>query len=103
MKEEDHRVVLVLAADGNELLHSVDINISLLINTLERIDEVGQIIEVSLCDVEDRSRGNDDERDRDNDLEHSDEHSGAGLSRRFVACLTSVREVDSDVAETEYQ
>ena len=103
MKEEDHRVVLVLSADGNELFHSVDINISLLINALERIDEVGQIIVVSLSDVEDRSRGNDDERNCDNDLEHSDEYSGAGLSRRFVTGLASVREVDADVAETEYQ
>ena len=40
MKVKDDRVVLALAADGNELLHSVDVNISLLINALERIDEV---------------------------------------------------------------
>ena len=40
MKVKDDRVVLALAADGDELLHSVDINIGLFVNALERIDEV---------------------------------------------------------------
>ena len=89
--------------DGDELLHSVDINIGLFINALERIDEVGKIIVVSLCDVEDRCCGNYDERDRDHDLEHSDKYPGAGLFRRLVACFASVREMDTDVAGAEYQ
>ena len=103
MKVKDDRVVLVLAADGDELLHSVDINIGLFVNALKRIDEVGKIIVVSLCDVEDRCSGNDDERDRDHDLEHSDKHPGAGLFRRFVSGLAPVCEMDTDVTYAKYQ
>ena len=102
MKEEDHGIGPVLAADRYELLLAVDLNISLLFDSLERIDRAGEPGDVPCSNEINGDADHDEHRDRDHDLNDTESDLNALPAVRLYACILSVLHMDPDVPDAHY-
>ena len=90
MEEEDDRIVLIPAADRDELFLAVDADIGLFFDPFDRIDEVGQVIDISLGYEEDRCAGQDYNRQCNEHQDDAYEQPAYSVLFRLIAGPASV-------------